>query len=122
MYRIEVDSQSAVINVTLTGMMTLPEVAAYIAEVRRACVAHKLRDYAMVIDVRECPIQQQDTIRAMGEHMASMPKARALAIVTGRSLAKMQIRRLFTQSYARIVETLEQGQAWVVRGVEPVPA
>ncbi len=122
MYRIEVDSQSAVINVTLTGMMTLPEVAAYIAEVRRACVAHRLRDYAMVIDVRECPIQQQDTIRAMGEHMASMPKARALAIVTGRSLAKMQIRRLFTQSYARIVETLEQGQAWVVRGVEPVPA
>ncbi len=122
MYRIEVDSQSAVINVTLTGMMTLPEGAAYIAEVRRACVAHRLRDYAMVIDVRECPIQQQDTIRAMGEHMASMPKARALAIVTGRSLAKMQIRRLFTQSYARIVETLEQGQAWVVRGVEPVPA
>ena len=122
MYRIEVDSQSAVINVTLTGMMTLPEGAAYIAEVRRACVAHRLRDYAMVIDVRECPIQQQDTIRAMGEHMASMPKARALAIVTGRSLAKMQIRRLFTQSYARIVETLEQGQAGVVRGVEPVPA
>lgn len=119
MYKIEVDGQHGVVNVTLTGMMSLDEVAAYIADVRRACVAHRLRDYAMVIDVRDCPIQQQDTIRAMGEHMASMPKARALAIVTGRSLAKMQIRRLFTQAYARIVDTIAEGQAWVVHREEP---
>lgn len=122
MHQIEVDSERGVINVVLTGMMNLADVAAYIADVRRACVVHRLRDYAMVIDVRDCPIQQQETIRAMGEHMASMPKARALAIVTGRSLAKMQIRRLFTQPYARIVDTVDQGQAWVLRSEEPLPA
>lgn len=103
-------------------MMTLPELAAYIADNRRACVAHRLRDYAMVIDVRECPIQQQDPIRAKGEHMASTPKARALAIVTGRSLAKIQIRRRFAQPYARIVDTVEQGQAWVVCREDPLAA
>lgn len=122
MYKIEVDGPHGVINVTLTGMMSIDEVAAYIADIRRACVTNRLREYAMVIDVRDCPIQQQDMIRAMGEHMALMPKAKALAIVTGRSLAKMQIRRLFTQPYARIVDTVEQGQAWVVRQVEPMVA
>ena len=72
----------------------------------KACL-NKLTDYAMVIDVRDCPIQQQGVIKAMGEHMARMPKARAIAIVTGRSLAKMQVRRLFTQPYARIVDDVE---------------
>lgn len=122
MYRIVLDTQHAVINVTLSGMMTIDEVAAYIADVKRTCVTNRLREYAMVIDVRGCPIQQQDTIKAMGAHMVSMPKARALAVVTGSSLAKMQIRRLFTQPYARIVNTIEDGQAWVVEQVEPLPA
>ena len=119
MYKIEVDGRNGVLNVTLTGMMGLEEVAAYVADVRRACVTNRLRDYAVVIDVRDCPIQAQDTIRVMGEHMALMPKARAIAIVTGRSLFKMQIRRLFTQPYARIVDTVAEGQAWVVHREEP---
>lgn len=81
--------------------------------------ARKLDAYAMVIDVSECPIQLQEMIKAMGQHMSTMPKARALAVVTGSSLARMQIRRLFTQPYARIVKTVEQGRAWVVSGTEP---
>ena len=74
----------------------------------------------MVIDVSDCLIQQQDTPKAFGAHMASMPKARAIAIVTGSSLARMQIRRLFTQPYARIVATVDEGRAWVLYGTEPI--
>ncbi len=51
-----------------------------------------------------------------------MPKAAALAIVTGSSLARMQIKRLFTQPYARIVNTVEEGRAWVLSGTEPSSA
>jgi hypothetical protein len=122
MYQIDVDGPSSVINVKLGGMMSVEEVAGYIAELYRICVSQRLTDYAMVIDVRDCPIQQQGVIKAMGEHMARMPKARAIAIVTGRSLAKMQVRRLFTQPYARIVDDVEQGRAWVMRREEPIPA
>ena len=122
MYQIDVDGPSSVINVKLGGMMSVEEVAGYIAELYRICVSQRLTDYAMVIDVRDCPIQQQGVIKAMGEHMARMPKARAIAIVTGRSLAKMQVRRLFTQPYARIVDDVEQGRAWVMRREEPLPA
>jgi len=122
MYQIDVDGPSSVINVKLGGMMSVEEVAGYIAELYRICVSQRLTDYAMVIDVRDCPIQQQGVIKAMGEHMARMPKARAIAIVTWRSLAKMQVRRLFTQPYARIVDDVEQGRAWVMRREEPIPA
>ncbi len=119
MYDIRVDRAHSVIEVTLGGMMTTEEVASYIADLKRVFVTDKLHDYAMVIDATDCPIQQQDIVQAMGVHMATMPKARALAIVTGSSLARMQIRRLFTQPYARVVASVEDGRAWVVQGVEP---
>ncbi|WP_294353709.1 hypothetical protein [uncultured Sphingomonas sp.] len=119
MYSIKIDKANSLVNVALTGMMGLPEVAAYIAELKRQFVAQRLHDYAMVIDVTDMPIQSQDTITAMGEHMASMPKARALAVVTGRSLARMQVRRLFKQPYCRVTSTVAEGVSWVLRGVEP---
>ena len=119
MYDTQVDRARGVVEATLSGMMTIDEVAAYIADLKRAFVVHRLRSYSMVIDVTRCPIQQQDMIRAMGAHMATMPKADALAIVVGSSLARMQVRRLFTQPYARIVATVDEGRAWVVSGTEP---
>lgn len=119
MYAIRVDRQHSLIEATLAGMMTLEEVASYIAEIKRAYVVNRLHGYSMVIDVSGCPIQQQDIIQAMGAHMATMPKAKSLAIVTGSSLARMQIRRLFTQPYARIVATVGEGRAWVIAGTEP---
>jgi hypothetical protein len=119
MYSIRIDASHSVIEVELGGMMSADEAASYIADLKRAFVAHKLRSYAMVIDVSACPIQSQDMVRAMGAHMATMPKARALAVVTGSSLARMQVRRLFTQPYTRIVATVEEGRAWAVAGTEP---
>lgn len=55
----------------------------------------------------------------MRAHMATMPKANALAIVVGSSAARMQVRRLFIQPYARIVATVEDGRDWVIFGTEP---
>ena len=51
--------------------------------------------------------------------MATMPKAKALAVVTGDLLARMEVRRLFTQPYARITATVAEGRAWVIDGTEP---
>jgi len=119
MYDIKADTAHDLIEVKLGGLMPLDEVAAYIADLKRTISTHDFSDYAMIIDVSECPIQSQDMIKAMGAHMATMPKARSLAIVTGSSLARMQIKRLFTQPYARIVASVEDGRAWVVSGTEP---
>lgn len=119
MFKVITDKAKRLIEVELTGMMGNDEVASYIAEIKRQFIANRLREYVMVIDVTDMPIQTQDMVRAMGEHMASMPKAQAIAIVTGKSLARMQIRRLFTQPYARVVANVPEGRAWVLDGVEP---
>lgn len=120
MYNIKVDTAHNVLEATLGGLMPLDEVAAYMSDLKRTIGAHSLGgNYSMIIDVSACPIQSQDMIKAMGGHMATMPKARSLAIVTSSTLARMQIRRLFTQPYARIVSTFEEARAWVISGIEP---
>ena len=119
MYHIHVDRAHSVLQATLSGMMTTDEVIAYIADLKQAVIANGLRSYSMIIDVTRCPIQQQDMIQTMGNHMAAMPKANALAVVVGSALARMQVRRLFAQPYSRIVANVEEGRAWVVSGVEP---
>lgn len=122
MYRITINKRMDLVEVELGGMMSLEEVATYMAELRRQFVLHQLRSYRIIIDVTEMPIQSQDMIRVMGQHMADMPKAYAIAVVTGKSLARMQIKRLFTQTYARITATVAEGRAWVLEGVDPVMA
>jgi hypothetical protein len=67
----------------------------YITELKRQITFHKMPRYALVIDVTDCPVQAQEMIRSMGKHMATMPKARALAVVTESALARLQVRRLF---------------------------
>ena len=119
MYSIRVDAAQNLVEVTLKGMISVEEVGAYVTDLRREFIAHKLRSYGMVVDITDCPIQSQDMLTAVASHMGSMPKARAIAIVTGSSLARMQVRRLFTQDYARIVATLDDGRAWVLSGIEP---
>lgn len=119
MYRIKIDKANDLVEVKLGGMMTVQEVEDYIVELKRQFTANHMSSYVFILDVSEAPIQSQDMIRAMGERMAGMPKARAIAVVTGSSLARMQIKRLFTQSYVRIVSTMAEGQAWVLTGTDP---
>lgn len=112
MFSIHINPTAELVETKFGGIMAVNEVGNYIAELKRQFVINKLRSYVMVIDLTDSPIQPQDTVRIMGEHMATMPKAKALAIVTGSSLARMQVRRLFTQPYARITATVEEGRAW----------
>lgn len=120
MYKITADAGNNLLDVQLSGMLTTDEVVGYIAELKRLFVSNGLAaPYKMIIDVTACPIQSQDVIKIMGQHMATMPKASAIGVVTGSSLAKMQIRRLFTQPYARITSTYSAARLWVLTGNEP---
>jgi hypothetical protein len=89
-YEIRVDRANELIEVTLGEMMSLDEVSNYITELKRQIRFFELPSYALRIDVSQCPVQAQDMIGAMGQHMATMPKAPALAVVTRSALARMQ--------------------------------
>lgn len=119
MYSIEFDAKTGVLEVVLSGFLATDEVDAYIADVERAFTKVKVRDYAALIDVSDCRIQSQETISRMAQHLAKLPKSRALAVVTGSPLARMQVRRIFNQSYMRIVSKKADGVAWVMSGIEP---
>jgi len=115
MYRIAPYPESNRIEVELGGLMSVGEVAEYIAALRKAFIVGRFRaGYAILIDVTACPIQPQDMIAAMRDHMGSMPKASRIAMVTGSSLSRMQVRRLMTQSYLRIFDTPDQARDWLL--------
>ncbi|SOB86720.1 SpoIIAA-like [Sphingomonas guangdongensis] len=123
MYDISIADADRLVVVRLGGLMSVEEVDRYMAELGRTMAAHRLTaDYRLIVDVIDCPIQTQAVIDRMREHMAAAPRAAAIAVVTASSLARMQIRRLFQQPYARVVSTLAEARAWVLKGEEPLAA
>jgi hypothetical protein len=117
MYEMRFDRANELIKVTRGEMMSSDEVSNYITELKRQITFYELPRYALLIDVSHGPVQAHDNVGAR-EHMATMPKARALAAVTRSALARMQVRRLFTQPYARITATIAERRAWALHGTE----
>ena len=120
MYTIHVSHNANLVEVGFRGLLT-PEEAIERVRAFADLIANKGLPvgYRLLIDVRNCEIQPQDTIRAIALQITSLPKASRIAVVTESPLARFQIRRVFTQPYARIVGTIEQGRAWTVSGIEP---
>lgn len=119
MYDIKVTESLGLVHVTLAGLMSVEEVGRYIADLKHEFIRHRLRRWRFLLDITQCPIQQQDMLVAMGQHMATMPKAQSIGVVTGSSLARMQVKRLFKQPYARVTASMTEARAWVLNGTEP---
>jgi len=120
MHIITVDRPHNLVHVVLTGTMTVAEVHAYMDDLGAAMARERIGSgYRIIIDVGGCTIQTQEMIGAMRGRMVSAPKAGAIAVVSGSALARLQIRRLFAQDYARTVATEAAARAWVLDGIEP---
>lgn len=119
MYKIVIDRQHALVRLDMTGMLSRADADRLVAELVAQIAAARLPSYAFIIDVSRSPVQAQDMIAAMGEHLAKMKNARALAIVTGATLVRLQVRRIFDQPFARFTNTYDQALAWVLSGIEP---
>ena len=48
-----------------------------------------------------------------------MKNARAVAVVAGSMLVRLQLQRLFDQPFARITDSYDEARAWVLSGHEP---
>ena len=96
-----------------------PDADRLVADLITQITAARLPSYAMIIDVSRCPVQAQDMIAAMGDHLTKMRNARALAIVTGTTLVRLQVRRIFNQPFTRFATSYDHALAWVVSGIEP---
>ena len=119
MDQIKARGAASPIEVRLMGLMSRAGIAACAGDMRQAVIAFCLREYAMIVDLTDRPIQPHTNIAAMVENMAKMPRARAIAIVMGSSPVRIQARRLFAQRHARITDTLAKGRVWALEGTEP---
>ncbi|WP_375381390.1 STAS/SEC14 domain-containing protein [uncultured Sphingomonas sp.] len=115
MFDIEIDDRAGLVDVRLSGLMSVEEARRYIADLGSAFIRHHMRaGYLMRIDVSLATLQSQEVLAAFQDHMAHFPKARRIAIVTGDSLVRMQVRRVMTQDYARVFATAGEGLVWLL--------
>lgn len=119
MYKIVVDRSHALLRLDMHGMLSRADADQLVADLIAQITAARLPSYVMIIDVSRCPVQAKDMTAAMGDHLTKMKNARALAIVTGTTLVRLQVRRIFNQPLTRFTTSYDDALAWVVSGIEP---
>lgn len=111
---VEYDADSGLIETSISGFLYPADVAGYVKDVQTAAIFNQFHHgYRLLVDVSGCAVQSQETLAAFAKHMASMPKADRIAVVLGGSPGVGQARRLFTQPYARLVNSREEAMAWL---------
>ncbi|MDY7525978.1 hypothetical protein [Sphingomonas sp. 10B4] len=119
MYKITVDRGHALVKIEMRAMLDVADSARLVSELIAQITDARLASYALILDIAQCPIQSQEMIAAMGEHLTKMQRVRAIAIVTGAMLARLQVRRIFSQPFNRFTSTYDEALRWVLSGVEP---
>ena len=84
------------IQSTMSGFLFLADVERYTAKVEPLILAAAAqnRSYLMLLDVSCCCIQSQEVVASFQEHVRRMPPARRIAVVTGDSSIRMQVKRI----------------------------
>ena len=116
MYRVIPSLSQGLIESRLSGLLSVETVLAYAATVEPFIEEMARRGpYRMLIDVSECVIQPQEVVAAFQEHVAGMPQARRLAVVTGNSTVRMQVRRIMGGPGMAMFGDRDEALAWLAR-------
>lgn len=119
MYKITVDRGHALVRIEMDAMLDVADSARLVSDLIAQITNARLESYALILDVSQCPVQSQEMIAAMGQHLTQMKRVRAIGIVTGTMLARVQVRRIFSQPFTRFTSTYEEALRWVLSGTEP---
>lgn len=119
MYKITVDRGHALVKIEMRAMLDVADSARLVSELIAQITEARLESYALILDISQCPVQSQEMIAAMGQHLTLMKRVRAIAIVTGTMLARLQVRRIFSQPFTRFTSTYDEALRWVLSGAEP---
>lgn len=125
-FDIAIDSASGVVLLTLTGFLTLEEVADFARRQKASydCLA-PVKGHLTLCDISACKIQTNEVVEAFRRLLTDPAlRSRRIAFVTGNSPARMQVRRLIDRDSARFFENAADAEAWL-HGVEveqPAPA
>jgi len=113
-YSLKLCPPGDLILTTLSGFFTVAGAAAYAVEAEQLIKRTALQNggYRLIIDVSGCSIQPQDVIAAFSAHVTAVPRARRLAVVTGSSIIRMQMRRIIGRSDIAMFESATDALIW----------
>ena len=121
-YRIEISPEMDLLHVTLLGFFEPDDISAMRLSLIDAIGSLRCSagEHLALYDVRECKIQSQQVVqafRAMSDRKGIV--ARRIALVTGRSLMKMQIPRIVVDRESACFDDLTTAKAWLRRPAAP---
>ena len=120
MYSIASDSGRKLVTIKIIGMLTPEQVKTLYAEEHEAIrrMGCRLGEHYALVDLTECNLQLQDVATAFQKEMNGSARAKRLALYTGSSLSRMQVRRITKREDAQIFATREEAIAWLFGGDE----
>jgi hypothetical protein len=117
MFQILPDAGRKLLRVHLSGFFSIEEVADFCVQAQAAILGMGCRsgDHMLLVDTRGCVLQSQPVVVAFGK-LISEPRfvARRIAIVTGTVASRMQTRRILAHPAARLFDTPDEAEAWLL--------
>lgn len=116
MFKIAVLPEERLLQSTVRGFFSVPEVLGYAETMERAHRRHFRFSpaYRLVIDASETKIQSQEVLKAFSAHIASFPPAERVGVVIGKSLNRFQMLRLLDRPHVRMVDAVAEAQDWAI--------
>jgi len=115
-FSVHTQADRGLLILELSGFFTVEEVAAFAAarDTALATLGTPPNRHVTLCDVSECKIQPQDIVETF-RAMLIDPKVAAarLAIVTGSSLARMQVRRLVDRPNLAFFTARREAERWL---------
>jgi len=115
-FSVHTQSDRGLLILELSGFFTVEEVAAFAAErdAALATLGMPPNRHVTLCDVSECKIQPQDIVETFRAMLIDPRVAAArLAIVTGSSLARMQVRRLVDRPNLAFFPSRGEAERWL---------
>ena len=124
-YSVTVDVTESIVRITMSGFFGADDIDGFLAE--RAAAHARLtcgrNDHCTITDVREMKIQSQDIVAAFQRMLADPDyRSRKLAFVTAPTLARPQLLRAIGSRGARVFDSVDTAEAWVLAADETTVA
>ena len=116
MYNIATEPSRRLVRITVSGLLHAADVEQLYREEHQAIhdMDCPVGEHVVLVDLRDCPIQFQEVVSAFRANINGEGQARKLAMVTGGSAARMQVRRILQRGGANQFETIAEAEEWLL--------
>ena len=118
MFTISTDASRRLVKISISGLLSADDVDRLYREEHQALrdMGCPIGQQVVIADLTNCPLQFQEVVAAFRTNFGDPSRARKLALVMGKSAARMQARRIIPAEGAALFNTLDEAEAWIAEG------